>query len=81
MEEFGRGTRFQGREYYFRRGVAFSMIGSGFAARIHRHLSVFGNMGSSVFPSDVGNGRVRYEYSARPYDSQFPEPRRSLRSR
>lgn len=38
---------------YFRRGVAFSMIGLVFAARAHRYPSVFGQKGSSVFPEDI----------------------------
>jgi len=37
---------------YFVRGVAFSMIGGGFAARVHRYRSVFGHMGASVFPGE-----------------------------
>jgi hypothetical protein len=37
--------------FYFRRGIAFSMIGNSFAARIHRVPSVIGDMGSSVFPA------------------------------
>lgn len=53
MEQAGRGTRFQGRSFYFRRGVAFSMIGASFNARVHRYPSIFGNMGSSVFPEDL----------------------------
>jgi hypothetical protein len=39
--------------FYFKRGVAFSMIGNAFSARVHRYRSVFGNKGSSVFPSDL----------------------------
>jgi hypothetical protein len=35
--------------YYFQLGVAFSMIGNAFAARVHRIPSVIGHMGSSVF--------------------------------
>jgi len=42
-EEFFLGTR----------GVAFSMIGANFSARVHRYPSIFGNMGSSVFPTDL----------------------------
>ncbi|MBX3247841.1 MAG: BREX-6 system adenine-specific DNA-methyltransferase PglX [Myxococcales bacterium] len=53
MEESGRGTRFQGKQFYFRSGVSFSMIGSRFVARIHRFRSVFGDKGSSIFPSDT----------------------------
>ena len=40
-------------DYYFRRGVAFSSTGHTFSARVHRYPSVFGHMGSSVFPSDL----------------------------
>ncbi|CAN0442395.1 unnamed protein product, partial [Phaeothamnion confervicola] len=40
-------------EFNFRRGVAFSMIGSSFTARAHRYRSVFGHKGSSVFPDDI----------------------------
>ncbi|MDQ3263396.1 MAG: BREX-6 system adenine-specific DNA-methyltransferase PglX, partial [Myxococcota bacterium] len=36
--------------YNFRQGVAFSPIGSQFTARLVRAPSVFGNMGSAVFP-------------------------------
>jgi hypothetical protein len=39
--------------FYFRRGVAFSMIGASFTARVHRAVSVFGNKGSSVFPDSL----------------------------
>ncbi|HRE91035.1 MAG TPA: Eco57I restriction-modification methylase domain-containing protein, partial [Myxococcota bacterium] len=53
MEEAGRGTRFQGRDFYFRIGIAFSMIGANFSARVHRYPSIFGNKGSSVFPDDL----------------------------
>ncbi len=35
------------------RGVAFSMIGANFAARVHRYPSILGNKGSSIFPSDL----------------------------
>jgi hypothetical protein len=40
-------------QYNFRLGIAFSMIGSGFSSRAHRFKSVFGHMGSSVFPADI----------------------------
>jgi hypothetical protein len=36
-------------DYYFRRGIAFSMIGSEFRARAHALSSIIGHMGSSVF--------------------------------
>jgi hypothetical protein len=38
--------------YYFEKGVAFALIGSGFTARAHRYRSVFGHMGASVFPGE-----------------------------
>lgn len=41
-------------EYFARnRGVAFSMIGANFSARVHRYPSIFGDMGSSIFPDDL----------------------------
>lgn len=41
-------------DYFVRgRGVAFSMIGANFSARVHRYPSIFGDMGSSVFPDDL----------------------------
>jgi hypothetical protein len=43
----------RGAEYYFQRGVAFSMIGSSFTARAHRRPSIIGHKGSSVFPDSV----------------------------
>ncbi|MEZ4329855.1 MAG: BREX-6 system adenine-specific DNA-methyltransferase PglX, partial [Polyangiales bacterium] len=46
-------TSLQNRAFYFRRGVAFSMIGASFSARVHRFPSVMGHMGSSVFPKDI----------------------------
>jgi hypothetical protein len=45
--------RVQSESFYARRGVAFSMIGAGFRARVHRFPSIFGNMGSSVFSNDL----------------------------
>jgi Eco57I restriction-modification methylase len=39
--------------FYFQRGIAFTMIGTEFAARAHRFASVIGDKGSSVYPSDV----------------------------
>lgn len=44
-------------EEYFgtSRGVAFSMIGANFSARVHRYPSVFGDKGSSIFPDDLAN--------------------------
>jgi hypothetical protein len=46
-------TSLQNEDYYFRLGVAFSMIGSGFSARAHRFPSVIGHKGASVYPADL----------------------------
>jgi hypothetical protein len=43
----------QGQDFYFRKGVSFSMIGSRFSARAHRFPSIIGNKGSSVFGPSV----------------------------
>lgn len=40
-------------DLYFRLGVAFTAIGATFSARAHRVASVFGHMGTSVFPDDT----------------------------
>jgi hypothetical protein len=45
-------SRPQNSAYYFRIGIAFSMIGNTFAARLHTHPSIFGGKGSSIFPMD-----------------------------
>jgi Eco57I restriction-modification methylase len=46
-------SRPQNEQYYFQVGTAFSAIGSTFLARVHRYRSVFGDMGSSVFLSEL----------------------------
>lgn len=46
-----KGIRLQNVDRYLQLGVAFAMIGASFRARLHRFRSVFGDMGSSVFPS------------------------------
>ncbi|MCR9202527.1 MAG: BREX-6 system adenine-specific DNA-methyltransferase PglX [Planctomycetaceae bacterium] len=43
-------SRTQNVEFYFRSGVAFSPIGSQFAARVHRFPSVFTSSGSTIVP-------------------------------
>jgi hypothetical protein len=43
------------QDLYFLPGVAFSMIGSNFAARKHRFPSVIGAKGSSLYPKDVSS--------------------------
>lgn len=40
----------QNEEFYFRSGIAFTMIGTKFAARLHARPSIMGKKGSSVFP-------------------------------
>lgn len=47
---FGRGAA-----WYFRKGISFSMIGNEFSARVHRYIGIFGDMGASVFPSDIAS--------------------------
>lgn len=39
--------------FYFRLGIAFTMIGTAFAARVHREIGIFGHMGASVFAEDL----------------------------
>ncbi len=46
-------SRTQNQDYYFVRGIAFSMIGSSFSARVHRATGIFGGKGSSLFPEDI----------------------------
>jgi hypothetical protein len=46
QSRFGRGA-----DFYFQQGVAVSVIGSNFGARLHRFASVIGDNGTSVFPS------------------------------
>lgn len=46
-------VRLRDPRLYFRRGVAFSPIGSVFTARAYRWPSIFGNMGSTVFSDNV----------------------------
>jgi hypothetical protein len=47
--------RVQNQHLYFQRGVAFSMIGGSFSARVHRFPSIFGDKGSSIFPHDFAS--------------------------
>lgn len=39
--------------FYFRRGVAYTVISNDFSARVHSVPSIFGAKGSSVFPEDL----------------------------
>lgn len=41
--------------FFFKLGVAFSMIGSNFSGRVHRYSSVIDSMGSSIYPSNLSN--------------------------
>jgi len=48
-----KGSALRNLGYVFKRGIAFSMIGSSFCARSHRYPSVVGDKGSSVFPEHI----------------------------
>ncbi len=52
MKTFDRAV-LRNPESYFRLGIAFSMVGANFTARVHRFPSIFGNKGSSIFPVDI----------------------------
>lgn len=43
----------QSSEFYFRRGIAFAMIGIDVGGRAHRFASVIGDKGSSVYPENI----------------------------
>jgi hypothetical protein len=47
--------RIQSSDMYFRPGVAFTMLGRVFSARLHRFKSIFGDKGSSVFPAQLAS--------------------------
>jgi hypothetical protein len=47
------GWKIANEDFYLRPGIAFSMIGVDFTARVHRFASIFDSKGSSVFPSRV----------------------------
>ncbi|NLF19764.1 MAG: SAM-dependent methyltransferase, partial [Lentisphaerae bacterium] len=40
--------------HYLKPGVSFTTLGAEFGGRVHRFLSIFGNMGRSVFPPCLG---------------------------
>ncbi|WP_082159408.1 BREX-6 system adenine-specific DNA-methyltransferase PglX [Micromonospora sp. HK10] len=42
--------RIQSQDKYFSAGIAFTMLGERFRARLHRYRGIFGDKGSSVFP-------------------------------
>ncbi len=53
-QHLGQGTgQLANQEFFFRRGVSFSMIGDTFSARVHRYPSYIANKGNSVFPTNV----------------------------
>ncbi|HEU4578237.1 MAG TPA: BREX-6 system adenine-specific DNA-methyltransferase PglX [Polyangiaceae bacterium] len=56
FDEVSSGVAIRNPHWYLVPGIAFSMIGTDFSARIHRYRSVFGNKGSSVFPSNLDQG-------------------------
>ena len=47
------GCAVRNPNFYFRPGIAFSMIGSTFSARVHRYRSVIEAKGSSLHPVDI----------------------------
>jgi hypothetical protein len=47
------GTSIRNQEYFFRKGVAFTKIGSGFSGRLHRAPSIIESAGCSVFHEDT----------------------------
>jgi len=56
---------------YFVKGVAFAAIGANFSARLHRHKSIFGHMGTSVFSDEprqlvclMNSARARFVLSS-----------------
>ena len=53
FDQVSAGAAIRNPGFYFLPGVAFSMIGSAFSARMHRYRSVFGNKGSSVFTTET----------------------------
>lgn len=56
MERDGKQTsRPQNEQYYFKPGVAFSMIGADFSGRAHRYQSVIGDKGSSIYSKNQAN--------------------------
>ena len=50
LAEDSSGANYRGHGLHFKKGIAFSMIGNQFSARLHRSPGVFGGKGSSVFP-------------------------------
>jgi hypothetical protein len=55
FQDVSSGIRIQNSGYYFEKGVSFAMIGSRFSGRAHRHTSIFGDAGSSIFPNNINN--------------------------
>ncbi|WP_372716081.1 BREX-6 system adenine-specific DNA-methyltransferase PglX [Novipirellula sp.] len=45
----------QNEDFYFRRGVAYTPIGTRFSARVFRRTAIMGKKGSSVFPVDLAS--------------------------
>lgn len=51
---YGSFTRnIRNESFYFRPGIAFSMIGASFTSRAHRVQSIIADVGSSVYPDDI----------------------------
>lgn len=47
------GANIRNEQYYFRKGIAFSLIGSSFRARLHRVPSIIAGKGSSIYADDL----------------------------
>ena len=53
--EHSTGANIRNDRFYFRIGVAFSLIGASFSARVHRIPSVIAGKGSSLFPVNLAS--------------------------
>lgn len=51
--ETSTGANIRNDRYYFQRGIAFTLIGAEFRARVHGYPSVIAGKGSSLFPPDL----------------------------
>jgi hypothetical protein len=50
---FSRSRFGRGATEYFKKGIAISTIGASFTARAHTRPSIFGHVGTSLFPADI----------------------------
>ena len=68
-------VRLRDSSNYFRRAIPFSMIGSQFSARVHRHPCLMGNKGASVLMEDLASGvaLLNSSYARETIESLNPE--------